>query len=300
MRKMKVPSYDAITTFDSCVDAVKDVTLRAHYSANRESVERANASFVAASRTANWVGLPRALRGKPDALIAGGLTKQQLMNLYSDCMVKATGPSRDVYDALLVSAGGLCPLCGGLGHARTLDHYLPKALFPAYSVHPSNLVPCCRDCNSDTNASFGSVAHEQTLHPYFDIAHFFVERWIIASVQWCNPISLRFECAPPDHWSISDRGRVLTHFVNYKLAYRFSVQAGAEVSKIVELRAKSLRNLTSQSFQDFLLDNANSTDFVLNGWSRTMYAALAETDWFIKTDFQDPDWHLAAAVSGIV
>ncbi|TPJ42888.1 HNH endonuclease signature motif containing protein [Mesorhizobium sp. B2-7-1] len=60
----------------------------------------------------------------------------------------------------------MCPFCGGLGHTWTLDHYLPKANFPAYSVNPSNLVPCCRDCNSGKNASFGAELHEQTLHPY--------------------------------------------------------------------------------------------------------------------------------------
>jgi hypothetical protein len=55
-----------------------------------------------------------------------------------------------------------------------------------------------------------------------------------------------------------------------------------------------LRRLNEDSFRDYLLDNANSTDFVLNGWSRTMYAALAASDWFLQTDFQDPNWHLAA------
>ncbi len=293
---MNTPPYDAIATFDSCVDAVADIALRAHYSANRASIEQANVNFAAASQIANWIGLPRAQHGKPHVLIAGTLSKLQLMNLYTDYMVKTTGPSRDIYDNLLTAAGGLCPLCGGLGQARTLDHYLPKAIFPAYSVHPRNLVPCCRDCNTGRNASFGVGFHEQTLHPYFDQTRFFEERWVTASVQWCNPILVQFECAPPDHWPIADKGRVRSHFNSHKLASRFSIQAGAEVSKVVQTRAKSLRSLTPDSFKDFLLDNANSPDFVLNGWSRTTYAALADSDWFVQTDFQDPDWHVAVAV----
>ncbi len=292
---MGVPPHDPISTFDSCVNAIENNILRNHYSANRTNVQQANDAFFAASRIVDWTKLPRAQRGNPDALIVGELSKRQLMDLYTKFMVDVTGPSRDIYDALFVAAGGLCPLCGNLGHVSTLDHYLPKAMFPAYSVHPGNLVPSCRDCNTGKNATFGAEAHEQTLHPYFEQAKFFEERWIVASVQRCNPILVQFECVPPDHWTASDKGRVHSHFTDYNLAYRFSVQAGAEVSRVIDLRTKSLRDLSQQSFREFLYDHGNSTDFVLNGWSRTMYATLANSDWFIRTDFEDPNWHLVAA-----
>lgn len=296
MRKMVVPPHDAIATYDTCVDAIGDLTLRTFYFGNRESIEQANASFDAATRIAGWARLPRVPRGNPNVLIAGALSKQQLMDLYTRYMVGTTGPSRDIYDGLLAAAGGLCPSCGGLGRAWTLDHYLPKSNFPAFSVHPSNLVPCCRDCNSGKNSSFGAGVHEQTLHPYLDQSHFFEERWITATVHKQNPILLRFECTPPGDWPVPDKKRVRSHFEGYKLAYRFSVQAGGEVSKVVQFRASSLRKLTPESFHDFLLDNANSPDFVLNGWSRTMYAALAASDWFLQSDFHDPNWHLAVGI----
>ena len=293
---MNVPLHDAITTFDTCVNAIDDTALRPQYSANRASIQQANINFQAASQQTNWASLPRVPRGNQNITVAGTLSKGQMMSLYTDYMVGTAGPSRDIYDDLLMAAGGLCPFCGGLGHAWTLDHYLPKAIFPAYSVHPSNLVPCCRDCNSGKSASFGMSMQEQTLHPYLDHAQFFEERWVVASVYPSNPILLQFECTPPNHWSISDKGRVSSHFGSYKLAYRFSVQAGGEVSKVLQLRAKSLRRLPPQSFRDFLLDNANSSDFVLNGWNRTMYAALANSNWFVQTDFEDPNWHLAAGI----
>jgi 5-methylcytosine-specific restriction endonuclease McrA len=293
---MNVPPHDALATYDTCVGAIGDLTIRAPYSANRMSIQQANASFDAASQIAAWTHLARVPRGNPGVMIAGALSKQQLMDLYTHYMVGTTGPSRKIYDDLLTAEGGFCPFCGDLGHAWTLDHYLPKANFPAYSVHPSNLVPCCRDCNSGKNASFGTHVHEQTLHPYLDQAHFFEERWVVATVHRADPILLRFECAPPEHWSIPDKERVRSHFKEYKLAYRFSVQAGGEVSRIVQLRANSLKKLSPGSFQEFLLDNASSLDFVLNGWSRTMCTALASSDWFVKTDFRDSNWHLAVDV----
>lgn len=289
---MNLPQHAPLATYDACVDAINDNTLRSLFQSNRNSIQQANTAFDSASQIAAWSGLPRVPNGNPDALVVGALTKRNLMDLYTNFMVGTTGSSRSIYDDLLTAAGGLCPFCGDLGHAKTLDHYLPKANFPSFSVHPSNLVPCCRDCNSGKNASFGVSINEQTLHPYLDQAHFFDERWIAAVVFREDPVLLKFECEPPANWSHQDKERVRHHFVGYNLAYRFSVQAGGEVAKVVQLRAGSLSGLSSDSFQGYLLDNANCPDFVLNGWSRTMYAALASTDWFIQTDFQVPNWHL--------
>jgi hypothetical protein len=49
----------------------------------------------------------------------------------------------------------LCPICG-IGELKKsqditrdqYDHYLPKALYPFSSINFSNLVPCCKECNS--------------------------------------------------------------------------------------------------------------------------------------------------------
>ncbi len=168
MKKLSVPSYVAIDTFDVCVGEINDVATKQIFVSSRAAIQLANVSFDTATVASNWASLPRVQRGKPETVIAGSLSKKQLMDLYTSYMVGATGPSRDIYDKLLTAAGGLCPFCGGLGHAWTLDHYLPKANFPAYSVHPSNLVPCCRDCNSGKNASFGRSVNEQSLHPYLE------------------------------------------------------------------------------------------------------------------------------------
>lgn len=295
MRKMTAPLHDAIVTFDTCVSAIGNLPLRAAYQVCRPDILQANASFDLATQNANWASLPRVPRGNPNVLVAGTLTKGQLVSLYTAHMVGTTGASRDIYDAIFSAAGGLCPFCGGLGQVRTLDHYLPKANFPAFSVHPKNLIPCCRDCNDGKNSSFGIGADEQALHPYLDQDHFFDERWLVARAERSNPVLIRFECIPPNHWSDLDKARVNSHFENYKIALRFSVQAGAEVSKVVQLRANSLRRLTPEDFRSYLNDNAISPDFDLNGWSRTMYASLAASDWFVQTDFHNPDWHLVAA-----
>lgn len=293
MRKLATPPFDALETFDCCVADVGDLQLRANYVDNRASIEQANDAFRAADESADWSNLPRVPRGNADVVVVGTLTKKNLTDLYSTNMVGTSGPSRDIYDAILTSAGGFCPFCGGLGHVRSLDHYLPKSNFPAYSVHPSNLVPCCRDCNTGKNASFGQYTYQQTLHPYLDHARFFEEQWISAVVQPGKSILVQYRCTPPEAWQLNDKQRVQSHFDGYDLALRFSVQAGSEVSKVVSTRASSLKTLSPDSFRNYLLDGANSQSYVLNGWNRTMYAALAATDWFVQADFQNTDWYLA-------
>lgn len=295
MRKLDVPTSDALAVYDLCVEAISDATLRQTYVTNRVHVAPAVADFDAASRTASWVNLPRVPNGNPGVVIAGTLTKKQLMDLYSTYMVGASGTSRKVYDDILVAAGGLCPFCGGLGHVHTLDHYLPKSNFPVYSVLPANLVPCCRDCNTGKGAAFGHHAHDQTLHPYLDDDKYFDERWVTATVSQTDPILVTFACSPPVGWTDVEKSRSRKHFESYALGYRFSVQAGAELSRLLDLRRNSLRRLSPVSFRDYLADYAQSGSFDLNGWSRTMYTALAETPWFCEADFGHPAGHLAGA-----
>ncbi|MEU7673853.1 hypothetical protein AB0C42_03450 [Micromonospora taraxaci] len=61
----------------------------------------------------------------------------------------------------------LCPLCGK-GYAGELDHYLPKELYPEFSILHFNLVPACERCNHNKRTLIGSAAEGRFLHPYFD------------------------------------------------------------------------------------------------------------------------------------
>lgn len=61
----------------------------------------------------------------------------------------------------------VCPLCGSLGSGQ-LDHLLPKATFPSFTVYSRNLVPACR-CNGRKSTTVVGAQHgERILHPYFD------------------------------------------------------------------------------------------------------------------------------------
>lgn len=61
----------------------------------------------------------------------------------------------------------ICPMCGGPGNG-TLDHYLPKDLYPEFSFYSKNLIPAC-NCNSLRGIKVkGNTASERAIHPFFD------------------------------------------------------------------------------------------------------------------------------------
>ncbi|KAA1006215.1 hypothetical protein FVF58_26930 [Paraburkholderia panacisoli] len=61
----------------------------------------------------------------------------------------------------------VCPMCGSFG-TSTLDHVLPKSVYPEFALFSRNLVPAC-SCNSLRGERYqGKSGDARTLHPYFD------------------------------------------------------------------------------------------------------------------------------------
>ncbi|OGQ52176.1 MAG: hypothetical protein A3J24_11400 [Deltaproteobacteria bacterium RIFCSPLOWO2_02_FULL_53_8] len=91
--------------------------------------------------------------------------RARFINLYE----AKNGSQVPVIKALRKNNLMCCPACGEEGNPETLDHYLPKSLFPEYSVHTKNLVPMCGLCQRIKDSS---VCNEdglrQYLHAYYD------------------------------------------------------------------------------------------------------------------------------------
>ena len=61
----------------------------------------------------------------------------------------------------------ICPVCGSL-NPETVDHVLPKDVYPEYAFFTLNLVPAC-SCNTHKGEIYqGTNVGERGLHPYFD------------------------------------------------------------------------------------------------------------------------------------
>lgn len=89
--------------------------------------------------------------------------KPSLHSLY-----KSPPPHFVYIDELRHSTQGACPVCGGAS-AATLDHHLPKDIFPQFSLYSRNLVPACNRCNHVKGVRYlGANVGERGVHPYFD------------------------------------------------------------------------------------------------------------------------------------
>lgn len=62
-----------------------------------------------------------------------------------------------------------CAVCGSAG-GRSLDHALPRSVYPEFSITRENLVPACTICNSDQKGTTykGNQYGQRLIHPYYD------------------------------------------------------------------------------------------------------------------------------------
>ncbi|MEZ8516122.1 hypothetical protein AB9R81_10925 [Vibrio cyclitrophicus] len=62
-----------------------------------------------------------------------------------------------------------CPSCGEDGAPGTLDHYLPKEVFPELSICFQNLTPMCDQCQGKKGTDYiSSTGRKRFFHPYYD------------------------------------------------------------------------------------------------------------------------------------
>lgn len=62
-----------------------------------------------------------------------------------------------------------CPSCGEDGTPNTLDHYLPKDVYPEFSVTTVNLFPMCDICQGAKGVKITDDEGKRLfIHPYFD------------------------------------------------------------------------------------------------------------------------------------
>ena len=293
MKQLDPPTCSPSALFDFCIEGIDDPALSGRLVAGKHLVLAKYEEYEAHSRTQTWYMLDRARHSHPNQVIVGSLTKGELMALYSDYMVASKGGARREYDQIKLIARDECPYCGGCGEMvvddaiGSLDHFLPKSRFPVFSVFPVNLVPACDVCNKGMGSRFPTDPSHQPLHPYFDAPRFFDVKWTTAAVEEQNPPIVNFDVSPPDAWSEGDKQRVSQHFDNCKLRGRYRGKVNSRISSIIDQRKNAHRDLTVAQFREGLRDVADNPVLPINGWERTLYHALAESDWFCDNDFED-------------
>jgi len=288
MHQLSIPSISFYEALSKSINGIGNEENKEIYSAvfSKEYSSYVERDFQEKARMGHLCYLNRICSDHDDVFITGNLKKSHLVKLYSQYFVPEGKPGRSIYNKLKITANGKCPFCGGIGHVRVLDHYLPKASFPLYSVMPGNLIPCCNDCNVEKSDRFGSIVGEQTLNPYFDNEKFFTDKWVSAQLiieqLVGDPPVIQYNVSPPDNWTQEEKQRVSAHFRDYNLAERFSVEAGADLPETIVTRKTTLRNYSADEYSGYLLEKGNNKDLPINNWRRVMFTCLASDRWFLN------------------
>jgi hypothetical protein len=174
---------------------------------------------------------------------------------------------------MLSAPGGTCPYCGQLA-VKVLDHNLSKRPHGVLSTVPQNLVPCCRDCNTEKLDRAYPDKGRQPLHPYFD--NFDDEQWLAGLVRAQDGVVIEFYVSDPSSWDPERVKRTKYHFNLFKLSKLFTVLAATELvnvkQRLIELHASG----GAEGVRLHLADEARSRAAAfVNSWQTAMYQAIA-------------------------
>jgi hypothetical protein len=281
MMRLSEPQYSFEQTLDECVNGIAgNAALRLKLASSKSDFKAVETEYLNAAGTGKLHTIPPINTDvNVDPVVINILKKSELVKIYDQYFVPEKKPARKIYDALLNAAKEKCPFCGGIGTPRNLDHFLPKAHFPQFSVLPHNLVPACRDCNMDGKAhAFATNAEDQIIQPYADKDNFFIDQWIFATYHAGNngePGEFEYYTSPPEGWPEADKLRVRKHFKDFDLAKRYATKAaellGTVLNQIKTMKQAGLENGVIQSV--LLQPGVDAAPFV-NHWQKGMYHAL--------------------------
>ncbi|MCY1662316.1 HNH endonuclease [Chryseobacterium sp. SL1] len=275
MRKIPKPTLIAKDVFLECISTVGNLLLKQNYEKCQDLVEAAAQDFDNKFPLLEIYQIPRNLT------VLGSIGKEEMKSVYTYRMVKDGMPGNTFYNTLKNSAPyGKCPLCS-VRFVETLDHYLPKSLYPILSVVPVNLIPSCSSCNTGKKISFPTNSIEQTFHPYYDDIQ--DESWIKATLLPYDPFGFNYFVECPDSWEQIKKDRANNHFSSFKLNTLFTAHANEEFRGAKD-HMKTLFNLHPDELIKHL-DGAfrsRRDQLGINSWQAVMYYCLLKDNWFVQ------------------
>ena len=284
MMQLNSPSFTFEESIDECAYGITgNAALKAKLLHDKTTLKSVEDQYLRAARSGTLFTIPPINTEKhSDPTVIGSLKKSEMVKLYEQYFRGEKKPARKIYDALLNAAEGKCPFCGGIGNPRNLDHFLPKAHFPSFSILPYNLVPACRDCNMDGKADdYAKNAKDQIIQPYADEDKFFSEQWVYATYHTNGneePGVFEYYVLPPESWSNDDKQRVMKHFEDFNLAKRYATKAAELLGTVLkQIDGMWKAGLDNETIKTILLQPGIDAPSFVNHWQRSMYQALMET-----------------------
>lgn len=179
-----------------------------------------------------------------------------------------------------------CPFCR-ISESSTLDHYLPKSIYPEFSIFPQNLIPCCGICNTKKSNYIIDTDSKVRLflHPYFDELP--REQFLNLSVRIdSQTLILKFNIRKVDSMTETTFRYVSNHFRVLDLGNRYRAFA---TNTLREARVSLDRQYKHgpTAVKEYLGNEADSiaASSGSNHWRTVLFATLAMNQSFCDGGF---------------
>ena len=277
MVKITKPIDNPKEVFETCISNFRDEVFKSKLKSVGTYIESEANSYDANASLNNLSSIPQQTN------VNGIISVDDMKKVYEQKFVKKGQPGRKYYEKLRLSAkNNICPLCNQRT-VTTLDHVLPKTLYPSFSVTPFNLIPACADCNKIKDTYKPSTAQEEILHPYYDDISFI--QYLYAKFDERIPISIDFYITSSNPQTMLEK-RLQKHFELFKLNKLYTANAAEELSNI-QYRLKRLFVSSGENgVKEYLQEEFESRyENNKNSWQTAMYKVLSESDWFCNGGF---------------
>lgn len=182
--KLELPEYDSALVVRSVIE--ERVHNRDFYNELRTDWEAHVLSYVECGGEPNQIAplnlapyiSPQRVQEESRRVAGRGESSdptQRLIDKRKKALVGLYSPKSDKqpYEILEFLRRGhkllFCPSCGEPGKPGTLDHYLPKTIYPELSIVVANLTPMCSECQGRKGSDIiDADGNKMFIHPYFD------------------------------------------------------------------------------------------------------------------------------------
>lgn len=180
---------------------------------------------------------------------------------------------------------GKCPMCG-VSRASAIDHYLPKSLYPEFSIYAFNLIPICPRCNELKSDRCQNNSPHEFFHVYLDFEPDYP--LICATIETNPDLKIRYFVNPArsesDHLTIAFARQfeileLERHFVNEAIGELFG-QYDVFLSVFNDEGSRGLTKLVRA------ISKTSERVWGHNYWRTALYAGLVRSHDFKNGRFE--------------
>lgn len=276
MKHIARPDSD---NYASLIDSFASSYVQLRTRERKERILSSIEALVCAGKSYNEHAAQGSLGNISESATCGVAQKDDLIDLYEAKMVRAKEgePGRELYDKLRNgSSRGICPFCSQM-QVTTLDHYLPKSTYSAYSIYPGNLIPSCLRCNMNKLAK----SNGQILHPYYDDIENI--EWLRCAIRRNHDSIVLNYSVNKDIDSLALQGRMNNHLIDLGIADLYQTSA---ILHLIDMRERLValgHKGGASSVHEYLIEELNTRKCAsLNSWSTALYTEICSCQWFIN------------------